>query len=174
MNIYLLSNHGFPATADKQLPYELCAIIVNLACSVNPCMRSEGCSTWSVCVCVRVCVCLSVCLSTVSRAITCETRNASNFSMIWCSFARKLEHYLLTWIGRLFCRTCTRPYMIFHYTYVHVIVGRAYYYQVRSRLFLCIVNNCAKGLHFSAFIILWFIHVHVHVCIYTHVTCTEY
>ena len=26
-------------------------------------MRSEGCSTWSVCVCVCVCVCLYVCLS---------------------------------------------------------------------------------------------------------------
>ena len=65
------------------------------------------------------------------------------------------------------CRTCTRPYMIFRYTYVNVIVGRAYYYQVRSRLFLCIVNKCAKGLHFSAFIILWLIHVHVHVCLYT-------
>ena len=38
---------------------------------------------------------------------------------------------------------------------LHVIVGRAYYFHVRSRLFLCIVNNCAKGLHFSAFIILW-------------------
>ena len=130
-------------------------------------MRSEGCSTWFLCVCV--CVCVSTLFSYLVQLRVKQEMLATSALYIWCSFVRKLEHYLLTWIGRLFCRTCTRPYMIFRYTYVHVIVGRAYYYHVRSRLFLCIVNNCAKGLHFSAFIILWLIHVHVHVCICIHV-----
>ena len=28
--------------------------------------------------------------------------------------------------------------------------------------FITIVNNCAKGLRFSAFIILWLMHIHMH------------
>ena len=149
----------------KQLPHELCAIIVNLACSVNP-----RCACVARVAVLGVCVCVCPLYSRISCNYVKQEMLAT-YDM--GSFVRKLEHYLLTWIGQLFFHTCTHPYMIFHYTYVHFIVGRAYYYQVRSRLFLCIVNKCAKGLHFSAFIILWLIHVHIHVCICT-CTCTAY
>ena len=48
-----------------------------------------------------------------------------------------------------------------------------YYYHVRLRLFLCIVNN-TKGLHFSAFIILWLIYTYVCIYMYGILNCDMY
>ena len=70
-------------------------------------MRSEGYSTWSVCLCVCVSVCLSVCLllnislytwlfvpqTIVTFPAADEGRKLSNF--LWKCFVMKLERFLL-------------------------------------------------------------------------------
>ena len=78
-------------------------------------MRSEGYSTWSVC----VCVCVSVSSNVPSRAITCPTRDNS-ISVTWAVKAFFFTNALLKLIVRAF----------FSYRLRKHSAGRGQYFQL--------------------------------------------
>ena len=116
-------------------------------------MHSKGYGTWSVCVRVSQSVCplysrtyiveLHVKQEIQTTSVGSKNKKALCFVRIFiCSPG----------IGRSFLSHVHSPLTFL--LYVHIIVHTTYntFINKYTRLFSCVVNNCTKDLHFSAFI----------------------
>ena len=102
--------------------------------------------------CLCVCVCQSVCVSTLF--------SYKKYKQLQCDMGSKNKKALCfvriiicsPWIGRSFLLHVHSPLTFL--LYVHIIVHTTYntFINKYARLFSCVVNNCTKDLHFSAFI----------------------